>query len=165
MTSQTENTMEALQAEAKAIGVRSPHLYKKEASLRAAIDSMKPVEVVEPVAEPVAEVVRAKAPSMSVLGINNDDRAALVQKMEAEDPDLKYVFFSCGITDAELKAKGFERTDKELRSDVLCRTMKDSYDAVHAAKKDAAFESMQRIDGGTGVIESHTEQAIKPRGS
>jgi len=166
MTSQTENTIdEALKAEAKELGVKGIHFFKTQESLQAKVDSMK---VAEPVVEAkVAEAVkstRAKAPSMSVHNINNDDRADLVARMEAEDPECKYVFQAGTVMDRELKAKGLERTGHEIRNDILCRTTLESYDAVQQAKRDAQFESMQRIDGGQGIIDSFTEVARKPKG-
>ena len=69
---------------------------------------------------------------MSVGGILSDDRAELVARLEAEDPDAKYIFQRGDISNEELAGKGLERTEHTLRNDVLCRTDKEVYNEVKA---------------------------------
>jgi len=158
MTSQTTK-MEELKAEAKALGIKGAHFFKSEESLQDKIDSVKTVEPV------VEQPKRKPAPKMSVAGILTDDRAALVERLEKEDPDCKYIFQSGDISDRELAAKGLERTEYSLKNDILCRTDRESYIKVQDAKRQAQYDSMQRIDGGKGIIDNHTETPKVPRGS
>jgi hypothetical protein len=158
--------MEELKTKAKSLGIKGVHLYKKEDALQAKIDEVesgsvvteeKPVEVVEPKRKP--------APKMTVANIMRDDRTLLVERLEAEDPDSKYIFQNSDITDAELAAKGLERTEHSLKNDILCRTDRQSYDEVQALKREAQYEAMQRIDGGKGIIDRVEERQRTPRGS
>ena len=162
MTSQTE-TLEELKLKAKALKIKGAHLYKDADSLQAKIDEVKGEAVVAEVE--VVAPKRKPAPKMSVGGILSDDRAELVAKLEAEDPDAKYIFQRGDISDKELAGKGLERTEHTLRNDVLCRTDREAYGEVQARKRKAQYESMQRIDGGQGVIDNFTEVAKTPRGS
>ena len=173
MTSQKEKTDErkALEKLAKDVGVKSIHLFSKEGSLEAkvaekqaeAIASEPKLEVekvTEEVAEEVAqEEVVAKAspkrklpPRMNVAGIGRDDRAALIERLEREDPECKYIFQSSNITQRELTAKGLEKTDYSLKNDVVCRTMRDSYEEMLEVRNNGSYEAMGRIDGGTGIV-------------
>jgi hypothetical protein len=162
MTSQTE-TLEELKLKAKALKIKGAHLYKDAESLQAKIDEVTGVDVV--VAAVTEAPKRKKAPKMSVGGILSDDRAELVARLEAEDPDAKYIFQRGDISDRELAGKGLERTEHVLRNDVLCRTDREAYNEVQANKRKAQYDSMQRIDGGQGIIDNFTEVAKKPRGS
>ena len=168
MTSQTV-TLEELKAKAKTLKIKGAHLFKDVDSLQAKIDEVESkveaeVEAIVEVAEVVAPK-RKKAPKMSVGGILSDDRAELVARLEAEDPDATYIFQRGDISDRELAGKGLERTEHTLRNDVLCRTDRETYNEVQAKKREAQYNSMQRIDGGQGIIDNFTEVAKKPRGS
>lgn len=179
MASQEDKTEErvALEEQAKALGVKSIHLYKRDESLEGAIAKKQAEteevdegqEVVSSGMEDEIKVEiekskkRKKAPSMSVANISNDDRTDLVTRMEREDPDCKYIFQSGNATDRELLAKGLERTGLSVKNDVLCRTMRDSYDGYISDKNQAQHESMQRIDPTSdGIVGSHEARAKKP---
>ena len=166
MTSQDEDRKQ-LNDKAKKLGIKCPHtcgldtLLKKIADAEALAES---TETMETATEPVkVEPVRSTAPSMKVENILVDDRTLLMQRLEAEDPECKYIFQSGSITDRELKEKGLERTDNTLRGDVLCRTQKDSYYAVKAARQKADHEAMERIDGGKGIVGSFQQDPKQPR--
>lgn len=174
MTSQKENKTEKrkeLEKLAKEVGVKGIHLFKTEEALEAkiaekqaeAVASEPKLEVesvteglVEEVAqETVAEKVapkRKKPPRLNVAGIGRDDRAALVARLEQEDPECKYIFQSSNITQRELTAKGLEKTEYSLKNDVLCRTLRDSYEEMLQLRNEGSYEAMGRIDGGTGIV-------------
>jgi hypothetical protein len=160
-----------LESVAKKLGVKSIHLFSKEGSLEAAIvkkqseavasePKLEVDKVTEEVAEEVAQtevVVKASPkrklpPRMNVAGIGRDDRAALIERLEREDPECKYIFQSSNITQRELAAKGFEKTDYSLKNDVVCRTIKDSYEEMLEVRNEGSYEAMGRIDGGTGIV-------------
>lgn len=185
MTSQkVEKTDErkALEKLAKDIGVKSPHMFSKEGSLEEAIakkqaeavasePKLEVEELTEKVTEEVApqEVVakaspkRKAPPRMNVAGIGRDDRSALIERLEREDPECKYIFQSGTITQRELTAKGLEKTDYSLKNDIVCRTMKDSFVEMQKVTNEAAYEAMQRIDGGTGIVGNFDAQVKSPR--
>lgn len=184
MTSQKEEKTDervALEAVAKELGVKSVHMFKKEGSLEAAI-AKKQAEIVasepklevealtEEVAEAVAKEVvatpspkRKAPPRMNVAGIGRDDRSALIERLEREDPECKYIFQSGTITQRELTAKGLEKTDYSLKNDIVCRTMKDSFVEMQKVTNEAAYEAMQRIDGGTGIVGNFDAQVKSPK--
>lgn len=112
-----------------------------------------------------SEPVRKKAPRMTVAGINEDSRAAMIDKHERLDPECKYVFQSSRATDEELRAKGLERTGHRLKNDILCRTIKESFEEYQEAKNVAQFESMKSIDKHTtgSIVAFHEARAKKPR--
>ena len=119
-------------------------------------------------AKPVQETVqvapkRKKAPRMTVAGINNDARTEAVNRLEREDPECKYIFQNSSISDKDLAAKGLERTGETVKNDILCRTMKDSYEEVLSAKNEGQYEAMQRIDGGTGIVGNHEARPKSPK--
>jgi hypothetical protein len=173
MASQTEKTDERkeLESVAKELGVKGIHLFSKEGSLEAAIakkqakaGASEPELEVEKVAEETKEEVASTAvvakaspkrklpPRMNVAGLGRDDRSALIERLEREDPECKYIFQSSTITQRELAAKGFERTDYSLKNDVVCRTIKDSYEEMLEVRNEGSYEAMGRIDGGTGIV-------------
>jgi len=169
MTSQDEDR-KLLNDKAKKLGIKCPHtcgldtLLKKIADAEA--DAMESETIMEEAVEEevvVAEPVRRKAPSMSVGNILIDDRTQLINRLEAEDPDCKYIFQAGSVTDQVLKQKGLERTTHSLRGDIVCRTMKDSYYEVKAAKQKADYEAMQRIDGGKGIVGNFQQDPKEPR--
>ena len=168
MTSQEENNeLKALRVEAKELGVKSWHVLGEEKLILAVAEakggSNEPADVPENDVKPEVEKKRSKAPRMNVANIARDDRTAMIQKLEAEDPECKYILQAGSVTDRELAAKGMERTQYSVKNDVVCRTMKDSYEEWSQAKIDAQYESMQAIDGGTGQVEALTEFAKKPK--
>jgi hypothetical protein len=171
----------ALEKEAKDLGIKG-RLPVQDAGLIAKIEIAKEklAEEVEEVEEPVTEVevedveeavvveekpapIRKKAPRMSVAGVNTDSRTEAITRLEREDPECKYIFQNSSISDKQLAAKGFERTGETVKNDIICRTMKDSYEEVLNAKNEGQFESMQRIDGGTGIVGNHESQPKTPK--
>jgi predicted ATPase with chaperone activity len=187
MTSQTKTDKRiALEREAKELDIKG-RLPTQDAALEAKIktanliksklvvgaSNVEESEIEEVVAqvgkEPVHESVqvetpkRKKAPRMTVAGINTDSRTEAVERLEREDPDCKYIFQNSSISDKDLAAKGLERTGESVKNDILCRTMKDSYEEVLAAKNEGQFESMQRIDGGTGIVGNHEARPKSPK--
>jgi hypothetical protein len=116
------------------------------------------VEKVEPVKE--APVLKRKpAPRMIVAGNYRDDRTAMVEKLEREDPDSKYIMQSGTISNRELAAKGFERTDFTVKNDIVIRTNREDYDANLNNLNETSYEAMGRIDGGTGIVGKHEAHA------
>ena len=116
------------------------------------------VEKVEPVVD--APVVKRKpAPRMIVDNLYRDDRTAMVAKLEKEDPDSKYIMQSGTISNRELAAKGFERTDFSVKNDIVCRTNREDYDANLNNLNETSYAAMGRIDGGTGIVGKHEAQA------
>jgi len=188
MTSQkVEKTDErvALEAVAKELGVKSVHMFKKEGSLEAAI-AKKQAEIVasEPkleieevtkeleqetplqaqeVVAPKPSPKRKTAPRMNIANIGNDDRTAMITRLEREDPECKYVFQNSNVTGRELAAKGLEKTEFSIKNDVVCRTMKDSFVEFQHKKNEAQYEAMQRIDGGTGIVGNHEARVKTPK--
>ena len=184
MTSQTKTDKRiALEKEAKALDIKG-RFPAQDTGLQAKIDKANEIksklvvgasnveeseiaDVVAQVEEVVQETVQApkrkKAPRMTVAGINTDSRTEAVARLEREDPDCKYIFQNSSISDKDLAAKGLERTGESVKNDILCRTMKDSYEDVLNAKNEGQFESMQRIDGGTGIVGNHQAQQKSPK--
>jgi len=165
MTSQIEKTDErvALETKAKAMGIKG-RLPNDDDALVAKIEAVG--EIVEEVVEKTEEVevpARSKAPSMNVASIGKDDRTAKIAELERLDPGCKYLYQNPTITDAELKAKGFERTSHTVKNDIICRTTMDSYKGYQSAKNDTNYDAMQRIDGGTGMVGNHDAQVKTPK--
>jgi hypothetical protein len=167
MTSQkTEKTEERLELEsvARGLGVKG-FLPKDDEVLKAKIAEAQGTEavVVEKVEPVVAkEVKRSTAPRMNVSNIGRDDRTAMIDKLEREDPSCKYVMQAGTATNRELAAKGLERTEFSVKNDVVCRTQKEGYAEYVEQKNEASYEAMQRIDGGTGIVGNHNSQAKTP---
>ena len=154
MTSQ--KTLEELKDDAKEAGVKGYALYKDADKLEEAIKEAGTAGKVA--------AKRSKAPRMQVNVHHVDERAALVKRLEADDPECKYVFQPGTISDRQLKEKGLERTEYSVRNDVLCRTMKDSYLEVQQARRDYRLKSLEKIDNGSGIIDSFEERQRAPRG-
>jgi hypothetical protein len=169
-TSQVKKTDGRIELEsvARGLGVKGC-LPKSDDTLKtkiaeAQITEGSPVEVqAEAVVVEVPVVTKRKpAPRMNVSGIYKDDRTAIIAKLEGEDPESKYIMQSGTITDRELAAKGFERTEFTVKNDIVCRTNKESYEEHRKMKNEAQYEAMQRIDGGTGIVGNHESQAKVP---
>lgn len=167
MTSQEENNVEALRAEAKELGVKSWHVLGEERLIlevaKVKGGSSEPAEAPEQEVKPKVTEKRSKAPRMNVSNIQRDDRTAMIERLDAEEPDCKHILQAGSVTDRELAAKGLERTEYSVKNDVVCRTMKDSYEEWQQAKIDANYDAMQAIDGGTGQVEALTEIVKKPK--
>lgn len=130
---------------------------KVEDDTKEEVQEVKVVEVEQP------KSARKKAPRMNVEGISRDDRTAKVAELERADPECKYIFQNASVTDEELAAKGLERTKHVVKNDIVCRTLKEGFEAFQDAKNEAQYDSMQRIDGGTGIVGSHESKAKKPK--
>jgi hypothetical protein len=141
-----------LESVARGLGVKG-FLPKDDEVLKTKIAEAQVIdtEEVETVVAKV-EVKRKTAPRMNVAGIGRDDRAALVERLEREDPECKYLFQAGTVTNRELAAKGLERTDYSLKNDIVCRTIKDSYEEMLNVRNEGSYEAMGRIDGGTGIV-------------
>jgi hypothetical protein len=180
MTSQTKSDERIeLEKEAKSIGIKGRLPFQNadlvakiaiaKSKLAEEVEVMEMVEaeneVPEIVEEPVTAVkpLRKKAPSMSVSAVNNDARTKAVERLEREDPECKYIFQNSSISDKDLAAKGLERTGESVKNDIICRTTKESYEGVLSAKNEGQFESMQRIDGGTGIVGNHEARPKSPK--
>lgn len=154
---------------AKKLGIKRPDLMREDTLTAKIKDAESAIgissdAVVEPVVaeEPVKEPVRSTAPSMNLNMIDEDDRIKLLEKLEAADPECKYVFKRADVTNDELAAIGLERTDQRLKNDIVCRTTLKSYKELQSARNKAEFKSMKNIDGGTGKIQSKTAKAKRP---
>ena len=158
MTSQNEER-EALNDKAKKLGIKGPLLCGLD-TLNKKIAEAESAQTEEPA---IVKPIRGKAPSMSVANIDKNHRTALIEELEAEDPECKYIFQAGNITDRLLKAKGMERTEHSLQGDIVCRTTKESYYAVKAARQNADYEAMKRVDAGKGIIGNLQPEPRKPR--
>jgi len=164
MTKQEQIDNAELVEQAKALKTPSWHLksvsrvaeeVEKELKER---DSKPEPEVVEPVeVKAPAEQKRKRAPKMSVSSINEDSRAQLLRKLNAEDPECHYKFETAGISDEKLLAKGFERTGYSLKNDIVVRTDRESYLANKAARGAHQQRLMESIDTDGDKIQSLTE--------
>lgn len=162
MTSQIDNeNMTKLKAEAKELGVKGIHFFKTEESLQAKVDSMKEPVIEQKVTEPEVVVnatpARKKAPKMSVSSISRDDREELIKELKRDDPDCEYLFEKGTVTDAELKAKGMERTGHSIRNDIVVRTDKEAFKQYYDAKRGAQERLMKSVDTDGTRIKSFTE--------
>ena len=161
---ETDDTeIEALREKAKSLGIPK-YWFMKQETLEANIaeaEAQMNASVVEEKPE-VVEPKRKKAPKMNVSGIRKDDRTELVEQLEREDPDSKYIFQAHGTTDAAIAAKGFERTGHTLKNDFLCRTDRDSYEEYLAARNESRLESMKKIDKAQVVFKGHEARPKPP---
>lgn len=147
MTSQNKSeARQKLEAEAKELGLKGVHLGGDE-NLQKRINEAKETE-----AKPL-EAPRSKAPRMNVEGINRDDRAVMIEQLEREDPESKYIFQGADVTDRELKVKGFERTQYGVKNDIICRTNRESFDEFQDAKNRSNYESMKALEGKNSSYE------------
>ena len=156
----TGSKREELLIEAKAMGLQGAHFCKTEESLQAKIDKAKMGlnRVEKP--EPVVETPKRKAPpKMSVANVGIDARAALLTRLEAEDPECKYQLQPFGITAEELTAKALQRTDHTIGNEIVCRTDREAYEAVVNAKNAMQRRSMDAIDPSGSKIKAHTARA------
>jgi hypothetical protein len=161
--------MEELATKAKALKMNGVHLFKSEESLEAKINEVESAKKLKEEARAKRKLLipedptRKKAPMMTIDGIDNDARKELIDRLEKEDPECKYVFRHATITDDELRAQGYERTGQVLKNDIVCRTQRIGWENVVEAKREAQYKSMQSIDGGEGNIDSFEERARKPK--
>jgi len=164
MTSQDgADRMEELLKEAKELKIKGAHFCKSEESLQKKIDEAKGTVVAveeQPKERPVAPKAKRKpAPKMSVANVGIDARAALLNKLEAEDPECKYLFQPFGTTAEALAAKSMERTSYTLGNEIVCRTDREAYYAVVEAKNEMQRRGMDAIDPNGQQIKSLTSRA------
>ena len=161
MTSQEETNIDALKAEAKELGVAGWQAMKNPEKLQAKIDEAK------------KGTVRKKAPKMQVTTGAGNGRNAMIAKLEAQDPDCKYLTQNAKLTAAEAEAKGFEIVKKDngdlmyCGGDIIVRTDKESYNAWQNGRTESSLRAMKSIDkdlsteGGGQMIQSATENPKK----
>ena len=106
---------------------------------------------------------RKPAPSMSIGTVSVDERTELIEKLQKEDPECKYVFQESSITNEQLAAKGLQRTEHKLRNDIVCRTVKTSYEGWIAAKNKFNTEQMESIDTEGQMVQSFEASSKKPK--
>lgn len=185
MTKQERADNAELIQEAKSLGIKSPHMCGLEnlkvkvadagKEFRAEFTPVETVvieEVVEPVAPimepvvkaPVAKVAKRKPPpKMNVNNINEDSRAKLIHKLEAEYPGETFLFQSSETSDEQLLAKGMERTEFRLGNDIIARTDMKSYEDRISAMNESDRRSMDAIDDEGLEIQSLTIAPKKGR--
>lgn len=167
MASQVEKTDERLEREtvARGLGIKGC-LPKSDDALETKIAEAQGTEaVVVERAEPVVAqkgIERKTAPRMNVANVGRDDRTAMIEKLEREDPECKYVMQAGTVSNRELAAKGLERTEFSVKNDVVCRTLREGFSEYVEQKNKASYEAMQRIDGGTGIVGNHNSKAKTP---
>lgn len=170
MTSQERADNAELIEEAKALGIKSPHMYKLEKleieviekrAVEEADEVEDAMEEVETVVEEVAKE-RSVAPDMVVANIREDNRAKVVAEQERLNPGVKFIYQASDITDAELAAKGLERTGIRVKNDILTRTTQTSFERYQKAKNDAQRDAMNSIDSIGTKIKSHDARAKTP---
>lgn len=163
MTSQEKTENSELIAEAKELGIKSPHMSSVIGLKKKVDDAKMATEETEKVEEVVAtEPVRKIAPSMVVSGVGEDSRTKLINELEASDPDCKYLFQAASVTDEQLKAKGLERTGQRLKNDIVVRTQKDSFTEYQKSKNEGQRRMMDSIDSVGTKIKSLKSQAKDP---
>jgi len=139
MTNQ-EIDMEALKAEAKKLNVPGWQATKDPEKLQAKIDEAKKTGG------------RSKAPKLRVATSGESSRNKLIEQMEREDPECKYLTQSSALTQAEAKAKGIEICKEPngdfiyCGEDIVCRTDKESYYEWVDKRNADATRSMKSID-------------------
>jgi len=162
MASEEEANLIKLKAEAKELGVTGWQSFSDPAKLIAKIEEAK-----------LSEGARKKAPDMMVATSGENTRDKLIQKLEAEDLDAKYLFQSSNLTAEEAKMKGFEIVKKENGevlshgNDIVCRTSRKSYykwqndRAAHSAKAMQSIDKDLTTDGGGRKIQALKEAPKK----
>jgi len=164
MTSQADERLDKLKAEAKAMGTVTGWQSMKDADkLQAKIDEAK------------GGVKRSKAPKMTVMGSGGNDRNSVIARLEKEDPECTYLTQSASLTAAEAEAKGFEIVKKDgggilyCGNDIVVRTDKNSYVEWQNSRTNQALTSMKSIDkdlsteGGGRKVQSLTEKPKQGR--
>lgn len=140
MTSQIEEVdMDALKAEAKELNVPGWQVTKDPEKLKKKIDEAKGSK-------------RSKAPKLHVSMSGESSRNKLIERLDKEDPECKYMTQSASLTQAEAEAKGIEivrKNNGELMycgEDIVCRTDKESYYEWQNNRTKESLEAMKSID-------------------
>jgi hypothetical protein len=168
MDTQEEKAVKSeLIAEAKALGIvaKGLHLYSVK-KLQDTIASVK--ENGLPVSAPPAptkEPERKKAPKMSLAGLQASSRSEVIKNLEADNPGYKYLYQSSAITAEQLAQKGLESTGQYHKSDLICRTDKESYDEYLAQRNIIQRQLMDSIDTEGTKIKSFDANPKAPKGA
>jgi hypothetical protein len=139
MTSQ-ETDMDTLKAEAKALKVPGWQLMKDPEKLAQKIEDAK------------KSGGRKKAPKLRVTTSGESSRNKLIERLEKEDPDSKYMTQNSSLTQAQAQAKGLEICKEPngdliyCGEDIVCRTDKDSYYEWQNKRNADATRAMKSID-------------------
>jgi len=189
MTSKNEtDRFDELKIEAKELGMKgvhfskdADHLSRRIAELKAkkteAVEAAeakaeeKDEEMVdETVAAPVVqderpEFMRKKAPAMSVSSAGHNERLETLKRLEAMDPDSKYIYQPASMSDEKLAAKKLQRTGLTFNNDIICRTDRNKFHEVQEARNADQHRAMSSIDPSGTKIKSLEAQVktIKPR--
>ena len=160
MTSQNENKAELVN-EAKELGIKGAHLMGVETlEKRIAEAKEEPVKEETPVA---AKPLRKKAPSIKVAGLTTQTRQQLIERLEREDPESKYVLQPSAMTGDKLAAKGLEATGETIGNEIVCRTSMESYAGMMKARNVQQREMMNAIDPAEERIKSFDASPAKGR--
>lgn len=141
MTSQEKTDNAELIEQAKALGIKGWHLCSPEV-LQEKVDNAEPPVVRDAPVAPVRKV----APKMPVKNRGEDTRERLARQYRMAEPENEFVYQSASMTDAQLEAKGFQRTGDSVGGDILCRTDKVAFNEVRAARKEEALEIASAIE-------------------
>ena len=146
MTSQNETTIDKSRLEyAKTLKIQGAHLIKDPEKLEAKIAEAESMQT-------ETKVERKAPPKMKVFKAGEGTRKKQIARLEAEDPDAKYMTQKAGITADELAAKGLEIVKKSngesmyIGDDVVVRTDKKSYNEWQNSRTEYALNGMKSID-------------------
>lgn len=139
MTSQEE--MDALKAEAKELKVAGWQLCKDPEKLKQKIADAK-----------AGGTERKKAPKLRVAMTGENSRNRMIEQLEKDDPDCKYLTQSSKLTPSEAETKGIEIVKKDngeilyCGEDIVCKTDRNSYYEWQNNRTKGALNSMKSID-------------------
>jgi hypothetical protein len=146
--------LEKLKLEAKALGIKSPHLYKSAETLRAVIEKHDN--------EGAMDAIRRKpAPKIIVKNTNVDHRTAHLNECMAKDPDSKYMFQPSTMSVKDIEKKGLEIVG-DFDGDLVVRTDKKAFEEQEAQKNLDLRARMNSIDPKGQKIKSFDAVPKKP---
>ncbi len=140
MTSQ-ELSLDELKAEAKALNVGGWQACKDPEKLKQKIADAK-----------AGETKRKSAPKLRVATMGENSRNKLIEQLEKDDPECKYITQAASLSAAEAESKGMEIVKKDngdilyCGEDIVCRTEKKSYQEWQDNRTAGALKSMKSID-------------------
>jgi hypothetical protein len=140
----TTQIMDTLKEEAKALKIKGWHIMGEDRLIEE-IQKAK-VVAVEP-----AEPVRKKAPRMKIRTARTNDRQALLDELNAKDPEYEHQYRMAGTPVDRIEAGGFEVVAGVTRGDeIVVRTSKDSFLEYLDASNDAEAKKMEAGVDDTG---------------
>lgn len=133
----TENIdIEAIRAEAKALGVKGWHLMGEERLLEEIEAAKKPAKV--------EQSARKKAPRMRIEHVRENNRQHKLDELNALYPEYEHQYRLATTDPRKIEHSGFEIVDGEkLGDEIVVRTMKDSFVEWQNKKNKLSTDHMQ----------------------